>query len=132
MRSCCLLTNDNSSPSNRPNKGRNAVINALEKKLSHSDVSPKEQMLLHSNLKVVSVRLPWKWLHVLQQDRHLHWQDCSRCACFVMVRCSCCHMPAGLHNIVMEHVVGTLIFVPLCVPHWILHLFLQGAHQFLV
>jgi len=34
----------------------------------------------------------------------------TRCVCFVMVRCSCCHMPAGLHNIVTEHVVGTLTF----------------------
>ena len=56
----------------------------------------------------------------------------TRCACFVMVRCSCYHMPVGSDNIVTEHVVGTLISVPLCVLHWILCLSLQGAHQFLV
>jgi len=46
------------------NKGRNTANNALAKKFSYSDVSPKEQMLLHANLKVMSIALPWKWLHV--------------------------------------------------------------------
>jgi len=31
----------------------------------------------------------------------------TRCACFVMVRCFCYHMPAGLHAIATEHGVGT-------------------------
>ena len=34
------------------------------KKLSFSDVSPKEQMLSQANLKVMSVALPQKQLHV--------------------------------------------------------------------
>jgi len=42
------MTNDNSSPETRPNKGRNTANNALIKKLSYSNVSPKEQMLLHA------------------------------------------------------------------------------------
>jgi len=58
------VTNDNSSPEIRPNKGRNAANNTLMKKLSYSDVSPKEQMLSQANLKVVSITLPWKQLHV--------------------------------------------------------------------
>jgi len=45
-------------------KGRNTANNTLEKKLSYSDVSPKEQMLCHANLKVVNVELPRKMLHV--------------------------------------------------------------------
>jgi len=52
-------------------QGRNTANNASEKKLSCSDVSPKEQLLLHANLKVVSVVLPQKQLHVwstIQQD----------------------------------------------------------------
>jgi len=36
----------------------------LEKKLSYSNVSSKEQMLLQANLKVASISLPWKQLHV--------------------------------------------------------------------
>jgi len=36
----------------------------LKKKLSSSDVSPKEQMLLHANLKVMSFKLPHELLHV--------------------------------------------------------------------
>jgi len=31
----------------------------------------------------------------------------TRCACFVMVRCFCYHMPVGLYAIVIEHGVGT-------------------------
>jgi len=60
----CMLTNNNSSPEIQPNKGQNAVNNTLMKKLSHSDVSPKEQMLSHTNLKVVSMTLQQKQLHV--------------------------------------------------------------------
>jgi len=54
------MTNDNSSPSNQPNKGWNVANNTLMKKLSCSNVSPKEQMLLHAILKVMSVTLPQK------------------------------------------------------------------------
>jgi len=36
------VMNDNSSPSNQPNKGQNTANNTLIKKLSYSDVSPKE------------------------------------------------------------------------------------------
>jgi len=36
-----------------------------KKKLSCSNVSPKEQMLLHANSKVLTIGLPWKLLHVL-------------------------------------------------------------------
>jgi len=32
--------------------------------VSHPNVSPKEQMLLHANLKLMSIGLPQKWLHV--------------------------------------------------------------------
>jgi len=32
------------------------------------------------------------------------------CACFIMDRCTCYHMPVGLYNIVMEHGVGTQCF----------------------
>jgi len=72
------MTNDNSSPSNRQTKGRNTANNTLEKNLSYPNVSPKEWLLLHANLKVVSVSLPQKQLHVrstIQQDWHLRWQD---------------------------------------------------------
>jgi len=59
----------------------------------------------------MSISLPQKQLHVrltIQQDWHLRWQDSLHGAhSFVMVRHSCHHMPAGLHNIVTEHGVGT-------------------------
>jgi len=58
------LINDSSSPSNRPNKGRNTVNKCLRKKLSYSGVSQKKQLLLHTHSKVMSLALPWKWLHV--------------------------------------------------------------------
>jgi len=32
------------------------------------------------------------------------------CTCFIMVMCSCYHMPAGLYNIVTEHSMGTQCF----------------------
>jgi len=34
----------------------------------------------------------------------------TRCACFVMVTYTCYHKPVGLHNIVIEHGVGTQLF----------------------
>jgi len=36
----------------------------------------------------------------------------TRCACFVIVTCSCRHKSVGLHNIVLERGVGTHHFVP--------------------
>jgi len=71
-------------------------------------------MLLHANSKVMTVTIPYKLLHVLIRysnkidislARLLTW-----CACFVMVRNSCYHMPVGLYNIVIEHVAGTRRF----------------------
>jgi len=62
----------------------------------------------------MTVTLPYKLLHVL--IRYSNKIDISlarlltRCACFVMVRYSCYHMPVGLYNIVIEHAVGTQLF----------------------
>jgi len=65
----CLETNSDvrqlSTGNSTANNGRNTVNNTLEKKLSCSDVSPKEQMLSHANLKVMSVEPPHEKLHVL-------------------------------------------------------------------
>jgi len=52
-------------------QGRNAANNTSEKKLSHSNVSPKEQLLSHANLKVVNVALPQKQLHVGRQSNKI-------------------------------------------------------------
>jgi len=53
-----LLTNDNSSPKFDRKQGTKCSEQHLKKKLSYSDVSPKEQMLLHANSKVVNIALP--------------------------------------------------------------------------
>jgi len=71
-------------------------------------------MLLHANLKLMSVKLPCEMLHVLVEcsnkiDISLT-RLLTRCACFVMVMHSCYHKPAGLCNIVIEHGVGTQRF----------------------
>ena len=58
------VTNDKSSPNFDRKQGDKTQRTTPQKKLSCSDVSPKEQMLLHANLKVVSVALPQKQLHV--------------------------------------------------------------------
>jgi len=68
-------------------------------------------MLLHAKLKLMSVKLPYEILHVLIE--YSNKIDISlarlitRCACFVMNRHTCYHMPVGLYNIVIEHGVGT-------------------------
>jgi len=59
----CLIS-DNSSPKFDRKQGVKCSEQHLRKKLSYSDVSPKEQMLLHANSKVMSVALPQKQLHV--------------------------------------------------------------------
>jgi len=83
----------------------------LKKKLSHSDVSPKEQLLLQANSKVTSIKLPQKLLHVWSNAPTRSTSSLARllarCACFVMVRFFCCHMPAGIYNIATERGVGT-------------------------
>jgi len=79
-------------------------------------VSPKEWMLLHANLKLMSVKLPCEmhhvWSNVPTRLTSSLARLLTRCAGFVMVRCTCCHimMPAGSHNIVTEHGVGTQRF----------------------
>jgi len=71
-------------------------------------------MLLHANSKVMRIAPPWKQLHVrsilpMRLTSSLA-RLLTRCACFVMVRCTCCHMPVGLYNVVVEHAVGTQLF----------------------
>jgi len=71
-------------------------------------------MLLHANLKLMSIKLPCEQLHVSIEcsnkiDISLA-RLLTRCAFFVMVRYSCYHKPVGLYNIVMEHGVGTQRF----------------------
>jgi len=106
--------NNNSSPETWPNKGRNIANNILIKKLSYSDVSPKEWMTWHANLKLVSDNLPCEMLHIWSNIPTRSTSSLARllarCACFIMVTCSCHHMPAGSCNIVMEHRVGTQRF----------------------
>jgi len=46
------------------NKGAKYSNNTLIKKLSYSNVSLLEQLLLHANLKVISIKLPCEQLHV--------------------------------------------------------------------
>ena len=106
-----FLTNDKSSPEFDRKQGTKHSDQHLKEKLFYSNVSPKEQMLLHANSKVMSVALPQKQLHVWSNAPTRSTSSLARlptrCACFVMVMCSCHHMPVGLHNIVMEHGVGT-------------------------
>ena len=128
-----LVMNDNSSPSNRPNEGRNTANNTLEKETFPLQCFTKRTDAFAHKFESYECQTATETAPCFPTRSTFSLARLlARCACFVMVRCSCCHMPAGSHNIVMEHVVGTLISVPLCVPHWILHLFLQGAHQFLV
>jgi len=105
------LTNDNSLPKIDCKQGTKCSEQHLKKKLSCSYVSPKEQMLLHANSKVMTVKLPCKMLHVWSNIPTRSTSSLARlltrCACFVMVRCKCYHMPVGLHNIVTEHGMGT-------------------------
>jgi len=61
---CFQLTNDISSPQNRQTTRGESSKDHLKKKLSNSDVSPLELLLLHANLKVVSIKLPCEKLHV--------------------------------------------------------------------
>jgi len=58
------LTNDDSSPKFDRKQEIKPSKDGTEKKLSYPDVSPKEQMLMHANLKVTSVKLPCEKLHV--------------------------------------------------------------------
>jgi len=58
------MTNDKSSPKFDRKQGTKHSEQCLKEKLSYSNVSPKEQMLLHANSKVMSVTLPQKQLHV--------------------------------------------------------------------
>jgi len=71
-------------------------------------------MLLHANLKVMSVKLPCEILHVLIECSNKIDISLARlitqCACFIMVRYTCYHKPIGLYNIVIEHGVGTQRF----------------------
>jgi len=92
-------------------QGAKCSNNTLIKKLSYSNVSPLEQLLIHANLKVISLSSHRKYSMF---DRMLPTRSTSslarlltRCACFVMVRCFCYHMPVGLHAIAIEHGVGT-------------------------
>jgi len=68
-----------------------------------------------------------------QQDWHLHWQDCLHGAHVsswidtLVVTCPWDHATSW-QNTAWELSVS----VPLCVPDWILHLFLWGTHQLLV
>jgi len=59
----------------------------------------------------MSVKLPYEILHVLiEYSNKINISLArliTRCACFVMNRYTCYHMPIGLHNIVIEHGVGT-------------------------
>jgi len=127
------MINDNSSPSNRPNERTKCSEQHLRKEtfllqcfIKRTDAfTRKFESYEHQTTIEIALCFPTRSTSSLARLL-------TRCACFVMVRHSCHHMPIGLHNIVMEHVVGTLISDPLCVPHWILCLLLQGAHQFLV
>jgi len=68
-------------------------------------------MLTHANLKVISVKLPYEKLHVRSNIPTRLTSSLARlltrCACFVLNRYTCYHMPVGLYNIVIEHGVGT-------------------------
>jgi len=71
-------------------------------------------MFLHANLKLMSVKLPYKMLHIRSNIPKRLTSSLARlftrCACFVMNRYTCYHMPVGLYNIVIEHGVGTQRF----------------------
>jgi len=88
----------------------------LKKKLSYSDVSPMKQMRFKTNLKVMSFTLQRKTLHVASNIPMRSTSSLARlltrCACFAIATCSCCHKSVGLHSIVTEHRVTTHHFVP--------------------
>jgi len=110
------VTNDNSSPSNRPKQGSKFSDNTSKRKLSCSAISPTNQMRFHTNLKVMSMTPQKKHFHVLLNVPTRSTSPLARfltqCACFVIATCSCCHKPIGMCNIVMEHGLGTQRFVP--------------------
>jgi len=68
-------------------------------------------MLLHANLKLMSVKLPYEKLHVQSNVPTRLTSSLARLltrhTCFVMNRYTCYHMPVGSHNVVTEHGVGT-------------------------
>jgi len=88
-------------------------------------------MLLHANLKVMSVTPQQKQLHVLSNIPTRLTSSLARlitrCAGFVIAMHSCYHKPAGMYNIVMANGMGTHHFVPfLCSRSDILFL---GMHS---
>ena len=71
-------------------------------------------MTWHANLKLVSDNLPCEMLHIWSNIPTRSTSSLARllarCACFIMVTCSCHHMPVGSCNIVTEHRVRTQRF----------------------
>jgi len=92
------LTNDISSRSNRQTTRDECSKDCLKKKLSYSNVSPLEQLPLHANLKVISIKLPCVWSNTSTRSTSSLARLLARCACFVMARCFCYHMPVGCRN----------------------------------
>ena len=90
------LTDNNCPPENRPQTRDKHSKQHLKKKLSCSDVSWKEQMLLHANSKVRHVRLTCQMLHVSSNAPTRSTSSLARLitqwVCFVLGRCTCHHM----------------------------------------
>jgi len=93
------------------NKGRSAANNTSERNFPISMFHQKNRCFYMQTLKVIALSIHTKILHVWSNTPTRLTSSLARlltrCACFVLAKCTCYHKPVGSYNVVIEHGVGT-------------------------